>query len=173
MTCKEKLKLDHPEWDDRRVADEVAKFCPRTHGYMDKPDWCSPETVVCIECWNREMPVDDKVEFVQESFFDMVREAYNYAMREGIKVNSIVINKNFVKVPSTWIRNGCGGAIMLPPMICGLNAYLTEDELPEGYSFALLNGPENRLAKFESIGMEPEELRKAAERYRRIKEVME
>ena len=51
--------------------------------------------------------------------------------------------------------------------------YFTKDELPENYSFAVLEGPDTRLAQFESIGMEPEELRKAAELYRRIKEVIE
>lgn len=44
-------------------------------------------------------------------------------------------------------------------------------KLPEGYSFAVLEGPKDRLAQFEAIGMEPEELRKAAEIYRKIKEV--
>ena len=41
--------------------------------------------------------------------------------------------------------------------------------------FALVRGPSenSRLAEFESIGMEPEELRKAAEIYRKIKEVEE
>lgn len=110
---------------------------------------------------------------IRDSFFDRVKEAYQCAMREGIAVNSIVINKNIVKVPPTWISNGVGGAIELPPMVCGLNVYLTDNELPEDYSFALLKGPDNRLAQFESIGMEPDELRKAAELYRRIKEVME
>lgn len=108
-----------------------------------------------------------------ESFVDRVREAYNYAIREGIKANTIIINENIVKVPETWIRMPSGGARMLPPMICGLNAYWTKNELPENYSFALLEGPNNRLAQFESIGMEPDELRKAAELYRKIKEVME
>lgn len=118
---------------------------------------------------------EDHIHKIQDSFFDRVREAYNCAIREGIEVNSIVINKNIVKVPATWIRNGCGGAFELPPMVCGLNVYLTEDELPKTYSFALVKTTVHgdRLTQFESIGMEPDELRKAAELYRRIKEVME
>ena len=113
------------------------------------------------------------IEAIENSFFERVKEAYTHAIREGIEVNSIIINNNMVKVPATWIRNGCGGAIELPPMVCGLNVYFTKDELPENYSFAVLKSPENRLEQFESIGMEPDELRKAVELYRRIKEVME
>lgn len=107
-----------------------------------------------------------------ESFIGLVRKTYAEAMREGIEANSIVINKNMVKVPEfgTMIR---GHGVIIPTMFCGLNVYLTKDDLPEMYSFALVNGPESRLAQFESIGMEPEELKKAAELYRRVKEVME
>jgi len=117
----------------------------------------------------------DHIRKSQDSFVDRVREAYNCAIREGIEVNSIIINENIVKVPATWIRTACGTAIELPPMVCGLNAYFTKDELPKTYSFALVkgHGHSDRLEQFESIGMEPDELRKAAELYRRIKEVME
>lgn len=115
-----------------------------------------------------EEPIPD----IRDSFVEVVAKAYNRAIQEGIEANSIIINTNMVKVPATWISNGCGGAIELPPMVCGLNAYFTKDELPEGYSFAVFQGPDNRLAQFESIGMEPDELRKAAELYRCIKEVM-
>lgn len=109
----------------------------------------------------------------QESFIESVRRAYAEAMREGIKANTIVINKNMVKVPEFGMRTPTGHGIVLPTMFCGLNVYLTENELPDNYSFALLEGPDSRLAKFEAIGMEPDELRKAAELYRKIKEVME
>jgi hypothetical protein len=106
------------------------------------------------------------------TFYNAVKAAYAEAMREGIKANTIVINDTMVRVRDEWIPTP-GGARCLPKMICGLNVYLTKDELPENYSFAVLEGPSDRLAQFESIGMEPAELRKAAELYRRIKECME
>ena len=108
----------------------------------------------------------------EDSFMKQVQKATAEAFREGIKANSIVINENMVKISDVWIRTPMG-AKCLPKMICGLNVYLTKDELPENYSFAVLEGPSDRLTQFESIGMEPDELRKAAELYRRIKEVME
>lgn len=112
------------------------------------------------------------VEQTRDSFIKSIQKATAQAMAEGIKANSIVINENMVRVQDVWIRTPLG-ARCLPKMICGLNVYLTKDELPEGYSFAVLEGPNNRLEQFESIGMEPDELRKAAELYRRIEEVIE
>lgn len=114
---------------------------------------------------------DKWIEAERNRFYELVKKATAQAMNEGIEANSIVINENMVRVPETWIRTPFG-ARMLPRMICGLNVYLTTNELPNNYSFAVLEGPKDRLAQFESIGMEPDDLRKAAELYRRVKEVM-
>lgn len=111
------------------------------------------------------------VENDRNRFIESVQRATAYAFNKGIKANSIVINQNMVEVPSFTMCDPLGNPVVMPHMICGLNVYLTKDELPEGYSFAVLEGPNDRLAKFESIGMEPDELRKAAEIYRKIKEV--
>jgi hypothetical protein len=111
---------------------------------------------------------------VENTFVNFVKETRAQAMREGIKANSIIINENMVRVPEFTFCDVVGGVHTTPKMFCGLNVYLTKDELPENYSFAVFEGRDNsRLAQFESIGMEPEELRKAAELYRRVKEVME
>lgn len=114
-------------------------------------------------------PSDAEIKETHESFLDMVERARATALQEGIEVNAIVINKNMVKVPEFWFGDGRTPR-HVPAMICGLNVYFTKDELPPDYSFAVLKGPENRLAQFEAIGMEPDELRKAAELYRTIKE---
>lgn len=114
------------------------------------------------------------VEVNTERFVEMVRKTHAQAITEGIRANAIIINENMVKIPETWAGDG-RYAISLPEMICGLNIIWTMDELPDNYSFALVTnyGANARLARFESIGMEPEELRKAAEIYRKIKEVEE
>lgn len=109
----------------------------------------------------------------KDSFIESLRKATAQAMAEGIKANTVIINENMVRVEECGIRLPRGHAVMLPKMICWLNVYLTKDELPETYSFAVLETRENnRLAQFEDIGMEPEELRKAAELYRKVKEVL-
>lgn len=116
------------------------------------------------------------VEANTEQFIKELRAAYHKAIAEGIRANAIVINKNMVKVPKTPIAlDDCRGLRIMPEMICGLNIIWTMDELPDNYTFAMVAGHDDsaRLAKFEAIGMEPEELRKAAEIYRKIKEVEE
>lgn len=107
------------------------------------------------------------------SLYNAIIKAHKEALIRGIEANSIVINENMVEVPYVWFKDANGYAREMPPMICGLYAYFTKDELPDGYSFAILKGPEynDRLAKFESIGMEPEELQKAADMYRKVKAV--
>jgi hypothetical protein len=115
---------------------------------------------------------DDVLEAPKESFFEMVRKAQIQATHEGIKANTIVINKNIVKVPSFVYSDGIGGVRITRDMVCGMNVVLTKDELPENYSFAIFEGPPDRLAQFEAIGMEPAELQKAADLYRKIKEEM-
>lgn len=117
-------------------------------------------------------PSDAKIEETRESIFDMIVKAQMTALQEGIEANTIVINKDMVKVSEFWFGEG-RTARCVPAMICGLNVYFTKGDLPPNYSFAVLKGPENRLAQFEAIGMEPDELRKAAELYRKIKEELE
>ena len=115
----------------------------------------------------------DYVRRQQDSFVELVQQATAQAIADGIKANSIIINKNMVRVQDSCTVFPYDKVVILPRMICGLNVYLTKDELPEGYSFAVLEGPTDRLAKFEAIGMEPDELRKAADLYRKIKEELE
>lgn len=116
--------------------------------------------------------VNNQIEAQRDRFCELVKKATAQAMREGIEANSIIINENMVRVPEFGMKLPLGHFAMMPKMICGLNVHLTTNELPDNYSFAVLEGPTNRLAQFESIGMEPDELRKAAELYRRVKEVM-
>ena len=119
-------------------------------------------------------PSDAKLEDGQEKFFELVRKAQTEALKDGIKANTVFINENMVKVEA-FPFSGIGGLGLrfAPTMFCGMNVFLTKDELPDGYSFAVFEGSENRLAQFEAIGMEPAELQKAADLYRKIKEAVE
>lgn len=118
-----------------------------------------------------QLGLDDVLEETRETIYDLLRKSIETSFREGIEANSVVINKNMVKVNEHFnpdVRR------FVPPMICGLNVYWTEGELPDGYSFAIFEAQDsrsNRLAEFESIGMEPAELKKAAEMYRYFKKM--
>ena len=76
---------------------------------------------------------EDMLDYPQKSIYELVAEARCEAIKEGIKANAIVINKNLVKVPEMFNH--------YPVMICGLKSYLTSNELPEDYLFSVLHDP--------------------------------
>ena len=61
MTCIEKLRELHPDWDDENVEYYIKRWCPSkdyilhkplncgAHGWEDSDDW------TCEECWSREI----------------------------------------------------------------------------------------------------------------------
>ena len=106
-----------------------------------------------------------------KSAWEIIRDAQVEAFKHGIKANTIMINDNLCAV-KPHIFETFGGVSQVPPMICGMNVYWTKSELPDDYAFAIFESSRDRLAEFESIGMEPEELRKAAELYRKVKEMV-
>ena len=68
---------------------------------------------------------------------EMVMDAYNEAVKRGIKANTIIINKNLVEVKPFTVNDGFGFS-ELPPMICGMQAFFTDKELPDDYAFSVL-----------------------------------
>lgn len=66
MTCREKLKMEHPEY----VSDEYfggCFNCPPSYGYLDYPDYCgSNEPDRCARCWDREIPETEPIENIKE-----------------------------------------------------------------------------------------------------------
>lgn len=69
MTCREKLKMEHPEYvvkDYNSDKDSLfllgskyaggCRGCPSNYGYLDEPEWCDGTTSRCAECWDREIP---------------------------------------------------------------------------------------------------------------------
>lgn len=113
----------------------------------------------------------DLIEPPIKTITELILEAQQEALREGITANTVMINENMARVDAFDFQ-AFNGVYSIPPMICGMNLYFTKNELPDNYSFAVFEGPPNRLAEFESIGMEPSELRKAAELYRKLKELI-
>ena len=85
---------------------------------------------------------------IKFQLLDKIREAQKIAVKENIKVNSIQISKDFVKIPKTVTKNNNCVSVTLP-MICGLKTYIDmEDELPEEYAFALFqDDSEENLVK--------------------------
>ena len=60
MTCREKLKMDHPDWTniDLIVAENE---CPSYFGYLPDPGFdCLKGPKYCAKCWSREIPEEPK-----------------------------------------------------------------------------------------------------------------
>lgn len=72
-----------------------------------------------------------------------IAEARKLAVQEGIKANTVLINEKYAKVNSFPYLGD-----IFPSMICGLEAYPT-DELPDGYAFAVLQTPQTARERYE------------------------
>lgn len=68
MTCRERLKLEHPEYvDDQNTLDSYAGGCcgcPDDHGYLDPPEFCMNKDISmeerCRRRWDRTVPENKK-----------------------------------------------------------------------------------------------------------------
>lgn len=58
MTCREKLKMEHPKLVDSQYIGGC-KYCPHEYGYLTAPDYCREKPTTaddCKKCWDREIP---------------------------------------------------------------------------------------------------------------------
>lgn len=60
MTCREKLKLEHPERIDPDLFGGC-DGCPDDYGYLPVPKLCDPDSKYCTICWDREIPTELEV----------------------------------------------------------------------------------------------------------------
>ena len=66
MTCKEKLKLDQPEWNEDTIEHALGFECPSNYEYMKDPEVIDGDcSIDCCECWNREIPEELMEEVVE------------------------------------------------------------------------------------------------------------
>lgn len=60
MTCREKLKLEHPELIDDDYYLGGCVGCPSDHGYLPDPgEFCPIDEENCRACWDREIPEEE------------------------------------------------------------------------------------------------------------------
>lgn len=60
MTCKEKLAMEYPEWDERDLELHRIGDCPQEHMNITEAEFCkgSYDPDACEKCWDREIPED-------------------------------------------------------------------------------------------------------------------
>lgn len=74
---------------------------------------------------------EDDILDVPNSPYELILEAIKESIKADIKANSIVINRNLVKVPEAFGQ--------YPAMICGLKCHFTSNDLPDDYLFSVLH----------------------------------
>lgn len=80
------------------------------------------------------------------------------AYKQHIRANAIIINENFVSVPSILVGN-----VEYPPMICGLEMHYTRAELPDNTMFAVFEVRETEREK--AIRLAKEEVVRKVKKY--------
>ena len=96
-----------------------------------------PETVIYRKA---ELTDKDVIGEATKTIEDLFMKSYKHALQEGIKANTVILDKNFCKVNGFDFLIGDHGMgyRRLPPMICGMEIRgVSDGELPEGYNFAV------------------------------------
>ena len=98
MTCREKLKLEHPEQiDDAQLGG--CGGCPQEYGYLKKPDrsQCifgnldmshAEKYAMCTRCWDREIPGEDAEK--TDSDYDL-----SAACEDLVKARAVLVTGGF------------------------------------------------------------------------------
>lgn len=60
MTCREKLKIEHPEKIDKWYTGGCYG-CPHSYGYAKELIYCDENDETCAQCWDREVEEPDVV----------------------------------------------------------------------------------------------------------------
>lgn len=97
MTCIEKLRELHPDWDDEKVRYYIEKHCPTSEYILPRPLSCSahgwedPNEIDCEKCWNREVD-DDRVwfEICERLTGEDIRRLDMLAERTGYFRNKVI-----------------------------------------------------------------------------------
>lgn len=58
MTCREKLKIEHPEYECNDRYIDPWPGCPHEYGYVPMLTDKECHAISCAACWNRELPND-------------------------------------------------------------------------------------------------------------------
>lgn len=125
MTCREKLKLEHPgqlgtKWTGGCLG------CPHHYGYLPRPEYCgNVGEEKCTACWDREIPETESPKDSNVSSEVNIHKIIDEAMEKRDRVVSVFISPSGTSVrvePLTtdkprWIYNKQNGNYICPE--CG------------------------------------------------------
>lgn len=107
----------------------------------------SKETVDKVFTGRVELTNADDLDLCK-SLTELIVEARKAALKEDIRANTVMISKRLAKV-NRFVQVFPDSYAEFPPLICGLEAFVT-DEMPEEFAFGLVEAPmTQREAVFE------------------------
>lgn len=127
MTCREKLKMEHPE----KISPEHRGGCcgcPSGYNYLPDPDECHDVADYCTKCWDREIP--DTEEKKEEPKID-IHKIIDDAMEKRDRTVSIYISHGCMTVnvtpyekeePARWMLRQKGDGYPYECSACGVEA---------------------------------------------------
>ena len=77
-----------------------------------------------------------------KSLTELIAEARIEALKEDIRANTVMISKRLAKV-NRFVASFPGTYAEFPPLICGLEAYVT-DELPDEFAFGMVEATQTQ-----------------------------
>ena len=95
--------------------------------------------------FSKSEPVEITEDMLSESKLnleDFIYDAWKESLKNNIRANTVMISKRLAKVNRFVHLFGTSYA-EFPPLICGLEAYVT-DELPEEFAFGVVEAPETQ-----------------------------
>lgn len=108
MTCREKLKLEHPECINDSVNSEgEPEGCPDHYDYLPMPKYCGDPIVKdrCTKCWNREIPEEDSTE-VDAKALQKIGEYLVEGLTEGVKNDSPKVTEVAERIANSILDSG-------------------------------------------------------------------
>lgn len=114
MTCLEKLKIDHPKWDNKEVGAVIEDSCPWHYGYMPPPENCNSSMgYPCLTCWMREIPENTEEETMEEVKTPIIEDSGDRTEFSTGAVRDMRTGKGrFDLVPLEVVRNYMGDAVI-------------------------------------------------------------
>lgn len=105
MTCRERLKIEHPEYVGSCYAGGC-EGCPKDYGYLDDPAYCANRfhrgflEHKCGICWDREIPDYEDRETLKDILSGMEseeryeRKSVSEMLEENAKLTRMLESKN-------------------------------------------------------------------------------
>lgn len=103
MTCREKLKLEHPEKVGYPRFVGGCAGCPHDYGYLDKPAGCNG-TLGCTACWDREIPGTETINKKENDIMPVKHTNHNKMTKTEL-IEEIEAARTHIQAMESQLKN--------------------------------------------------------------------